>query len=218
MRRRILLLSLILASFAGDALATRFAIRASVFDGHQWLGMTLVVVSGDRIESVRASDVGGIPIIDIPEAILTPGFIDCDSSLGIAGMRDERQESSSADLRFADAFEPDEGESEAFRRSGVTLAWLAPGPSSIVGARGALVQPTASGPARVLDADHGLTGSLADAASQFDRAPSSVPEQAELIARVMDATPATGPRRVRFDDAGSARLATELAKARGIVV
>jgi imidazolonepropionase-like amidohydrolase len=94
----------------------------------------------------------------------------------------------------------------------VTLAWLAAGPASVVGARGALVQPTASGPARLVSTSHGASASLTAAASRPDRAPSSIPEQAALIERTLARAPwaAAAPARIRVDSATSLRLAARL--------
>jgi imidazolonepropionase-like amidohydrolase len=103
-----------------------------------------------------------------------------------------------------------------------------------VGARSALILPTASGAARVLDPDAGPCASLMDEASMPDRAPTSVAAQAALIASVLRssdagaragettpaarATAASSGLRVRFDDAGSIRLARDLARGGGSIV
>lgn len=208
------------AGMAGTA-STRIAIRARAFDGMAWSDSLLVIIAGDHIESVAPGSApipDNVTLVEVPGATLSPGFIDCDSSLGIARRRDEPEESSSVDLLLADAFAPDAGESESLRRSGVTLAWLAAGPTSIIGARGALIQSSPSGPPRILAASHGLCASLSDAASQPDRAPTSVPQQADLIARVAAEHSGEAPLRVRFDDAGSARVAARLTATTGLAV
>lgn len=188
-----------------QAAPARFAVRAKTFDGATWHESALVVVAGDRIESMSlggpiAPD--GVAVLEIPGASLTPGFIDCDSALGLADGRDELPEAASPDLLVADAFAPDEGESEAFRSSGVTLAWLATGPPGVVGGQGALVQPSRGAPT-ILSRSHGYCASLMAEASQYDRAPTSRAEQVRLLAD-LPALPGDAPNRVRFDDAGSA--------------
>ena len=205
------LLAVALLPISASADQARFAIRARTFDGVAWHERALVVVAGGSIESLSMTDSAppaGVPLVEIPGAMLTPGFIDCDSSLGLAEGRDELPEASSPDLRVADAFAPDDGEAAAFRSSGVTLAWLSTGPASVVGGQGALVQPSRGAPT-ILKRSHGYCASLMAEASIYERAPTSRGEQVSLM---LDLPPLANdpPSRVRFDDAGSAMFPLRL--------
>lgn len=240
---RLALLPLLLLTAAGPAAAHppagHVAVRAArTFDGLRWHEGATVVLHGDRVSELRldGSVPPGVEFLEAPEAVLTPGLVDLDSALGLAGRRNESQEALSPDLRLIDAFAPSEREAQALRASGVTSAWLASDHSSVLGGRGAVVQPAPAGRRpEVLAADWGPSGSLAEPARLPGREPTSLPLQGRLLEEALeDGGP--GPARVRFDDAASAArgsrldgallvgrpagLATvrELAGARGVVL
>ncbi len=187
--------------------AGHVAIRAGrCFDGVRWHEGITVVLHGSRVAEVRldGSVPAGAQVIDAPSAVLTPGLIDLDSALGLSEGRDEWHEAVSPDLSVVDAFSPGIEEREAFRVSGVTSAWLAPGPSGVLGGRGAVVQPGPSGErSRVLVRDWGPVGSLTAAARRPNREPSSLPRQADMLQTALGLE-FEGPARVRIDDSASA--------------
>lgn len=209
--RRLAFTLIALLAFTANAWAHppagHVAIRAGrCFDGVRWHQGLTVVLHGDRIQDVRRD--GSVPpgarLIDVPEAVLTPGLIDLDSSLGLEGARDELHEALSPDLTVIDAFAPDTAELEALRVSGVTSLWLSPGASGVLGGRGAVVQPAPRGKAgRVLSRDWGPVGSLTAAARLPNREPSSLPQQATMLQAALEGE-FSGPARVRIDDAASA--------------
>ena len=202
-----LLALLVPALAAAHPPAGHVALRAArTFDGLRWHQGATVVLHGDRVSEVRldGSVPAGVELIEAPDAVLTPGLVDLDSALGLRAHRDEWSEALSPDLRLLDAFAPSAEEAEALRRSGVTSAWLAPGHSSVLGGRGAVVQPAPPGERpSVLAADWGPTGSLAAAARLPDREPTSLPHQAEMLQAALEHA-GPGPARVRFDDAAAA--------------
>ena len=166
--KRLACVLLALAALATSALAHppagHVAIRAGrCFDGVRWHEGLTVVLHGSRVSELRhdGSAPAGAVVIDAPSAVLTPGLIDLDSALGLSGGRDEWHEALSPDLSVLDAFAPESEELEALRTSGVTSAWLSPGPSGVLGGRGAVVQPAPRGEAgRVLGSDWGPVSSL----------------------------------------------------------
>jgi imidazolonepropionase-like amidohydrolase len=205
MRRRAALL--LLAALAPCAAAAPLVMKARTFDGLAWRdGVTEVVVDAGVIRSITALPEGSAP--DIPGAVLTQGLVDHDSALGLSDGREEPQEAVSPDLLVADAFAPDESESRALARSGVTTAWLCGGSTSLLSGAGALVAPS-TGPARVVSRRHGACGSLASSARLPERAPTSPPEQLDLLRSMLPAGPVRA--RVRFDDGTSAATASTLA-------
>jgi imidazolonepropionase-like amidohydrolase len=207
----LLALAALATSAAAHPPAGHLAIRAGrTFDGVHWHDGLTVVLHGTQVKELRhdGSVPAGAQLIEAPDAVLTPGLIDLDSSLGLADGRDEWPEAVSPDLKVIDAFAPDAAELEALRRSGVTSAWLSPGPSGVLGGRGAWVQPGPPGEAaRVLAPDWGPVGSLTAAGRLPNREPSSLPHQARMLEDAL-APGFEGPARVRVDDAaGAARAA-----------
>src|SRR4051812_49153044 len=62
----------------------RFAVHAShLIDGRSATerGAAWVIVSGDTIESIAASAPAGLPVVDLGDATLMPGLIDCHTHL-----------------------------------------------------------------------------------------------------------------------------------------
>lgn len=195
----------------------RWAVRApTAFDGDGWIQDAVVVVHGDRIEAVGTDGdlARGVTVIELAEGVLTPGLLDLDASLGTWESGAELPEAVSPDLRVADAVEPHAAELAAFRRSGVTTAWISAAAAQVIGGRGALARPTPTPGGLAWTSDSwGLSASLTSASSVADRAPTSLPERARLLGRVLDGWDGQGPTRIRFDDAASARRASLLASA-----
>ena len=191
----------LLLLLAPDVSAEPLRLRARVFDGTAWREAAEVVVDGGVITAVR--DAGDDPL----EGVLTPGLIDLDARYGLGGGDEEMPEILATDLRLRDAFAPDVSEADALRRSGVTSAWLLGGPSVVAAGAGAVVQPAAGSP-RIARASWGLSASLASTARIAERAPTSLPDQADALATVLGEIP--GPARIRFDDGASARHAARL--------
>ncbi len=80
----VLAISVLAALASADAAPHRFAIRAArLIDGRSPAarGPAWVVISGDTIESVRASAPAGLEVVDLGGATLLPGLIDCHTHL-----------------------------------------------------------------------------------------------------------------------------------------
>lgn len=183
---------------------------ADAFDGLERHESWEIVVESGRIVSAgpaRPSAGSGAERAEAP-AILTPGLVDLDARLGMTAGA-ENHEIVATDLLLADGFAPDAAERESLRRSGVTLAWLMGPDSVVVAGAGALVQPAAfEEPPDILRRRWGCSASLASAARQPERSPTSLPDQA--LALQASAPAIEGPLRIRFDDGASARHAARL--------
>lgn len=191
--------------------AAPLRLLAPAFDGQVRHEMLEVVLEGSRI--AHAGPPAQTGAAALPEErfeaphFLTPGLIDLDARFGLQGDA-EPFEILAVDLLLADAFAPDEDEAAALRRSGVTTAWLLGGDSVVIAGAGAVVQPTAAGEPAMLRARWGCSASLASAARVPERAPTSLPDQAQALELL--AGEIAGPLRVRFDDGASARHAARL--------
>ena len=72
------------AGAQADTHAPRFAVTAAhLIDGRSPAprGRVWVLISGDTIEAVRASAPAGVPVVDLGNATLLPGLIDCHTHL-----------------------------------------------------------------------------------------------------------------------------------------
>lgn len=201
-------LGIAVALSPGSRAAEPLVLRARAFDGTTWREALRVEI-GDDGRIARVSDDPAGAASSLLSGVLTPGFLDLDSRLGLGGGDAEEPEALAADLRLADSFAPDASEADALRRSGITTAWLAGGAGVVLAGSGATVQPAAArGLPVIVRAAWGASASLSTAARQDERAPTSLPEQArELTASLVDMH---GPARIRFDDGASARLAALL--------
>lgn len=204
MTRRVALAAIVACGVGGSALAAPLVIRARAFDGAAWHERFEIEIDGGVI--VRAGEPTGGPALELAGAALVPGLVDCDARLGLSGRGEELEEAVATDLHLADMFAPRQDESADFRASGVTAAWLDTPGGTVVAGHAAIVVPTAGAP-RVDRAAWGLAASLASWARDPDRAPASLPEQAEALER---APKGAGPLRVRFDDGASLRHAARL--------
>jgi N-acyl-D-aspartate/D-glutamate deacylase len=206
-------LALLAAIHAAPTDAAELAVRASsAFDGARDLAGVTVVVRAGRIADITPVAPRGIPLTEVDGAVLTPGLIDAAAELGLEQPVDESSEASSPDVSLLHALAPDDLELEAFRRSGVTSAWISPGRTTVVAGHCPVVQPGPRGDGLgVLHASWGVTGSLAAAARIPDRAPTSLPGQAALLFEDLPAR--SGALRVRVDDAASGRLSAARAAA-----
>jgi imidazolonepropionase-like amidohydrolase len=102
----------------------------------------VILIEDGKIAAVGPRDKVELPK-DIPiltTAVVTPGLIDCHTSVGISGGanvtadqdQDEKSDPNQADLRVLDAFNPDEGLLEFIRREGVTTIHAVPGRTNVI--------------------------------------------------------------------------------------
>ena len=145
---RLLLLAAALAvPAAGAAESMRpqsFAVRAGTvltISGEELSPGTVVVRDG-RVAAVGGADLEvpeGLELIDAGEQVLMPGFVEAHSTRGLDGAWETTPDSSF--VRVTDGLNPVSLEIEDARRNGITTLLVAPGNSSFVGGRAAVVHP-----------------------------------------------------------------------------
>jgi imidazolonepropionase-like amidohydrolase len=144
-----------------------------------------VRIVGSKIDAIGASpDRAGIPdahVVDFPEGVIYPGFVDAGSYQGIRRERDDQTRPAQPDNRIAEAFD---AKNPAFAKNfaaGVTTVHLVPGNTGVIGGRSAIVKVGKDGVARVLAADAGLKVSLIEDAYPEGRPPTSVIGALQLL-------------------------------------
>jgi len=122
----------------------RFAIAAGLI--HTASGPSIadgvIIVNQGRIEAIGPRDKVLIPAgLPVRRAlVVTPGLIDAATTTGISGGlnvpadldQDEQSDPNSADCRVLDAFNPDDGLLEWFRRNGTTTVHVTPGRRNVI--------------------------------------------------------------------------------------
>jgi imidazolonepropionase-like amidohydrolase len=180
-------------------------------DGKSQPGMLLidsgkVVALGPNV-SVDA----GTPTYDLGAAVLTPGLVAGQSTLGLAASFDDPAEANAGQIRAADVLEPSHRSARDLLEGGFTAALYTPGSLNVIagvgcGIRLGASQPmlgdagmkfvltaTARGAARTAPAsDDALPSFIGRGRSGPPRYPGSLAGQVELIERVLsDKAPAT---------------------------
>ncbi len=129
----------------GETPAKRYAIAAGLI--HTASGKPIldgiVLVNEGKIEAVGPrSTVVLPPGLPVKKAlVVTPGLIDASTCVGISGGlnipadldQDEQSDPNTAECRVLDAFNPDDGLLEWFRRNGTTMVHVTPGRRNIIG-------------------------------------------------------------------------------------
>ncbi|MFQ3593976.1 MAG: amidohydrolase family protein [Gemmataceae bacterium] len=99
-----------------------------------------VHVADGKIVSVGPLDKAPRDLPVLTAAVVTPGLIDAHCCVGLSGAsntpadqdQDEKTDPNQADLRVLDGFNPDETLVEFFRRQGVTVVHVVPGPANVI--------------------------------------------------------------------------------------
>ncbi len=124
------------------------AIRAArLWTGSEWLEPGVLVLSGGRVASAGRDLPAGAagPVLDLPGAVLTPGWIDAASRTGIEGGESEESRESTPCVRPLRAFDPRARSVRAALASGVTSLLLEPGGANVIGGVASVVK-TVPGP------------------------------------------------------------------------
>jgi len=133
-----------------DSQPARFAIAAGLI--HTSAGAPIVdgviLVNQGKIEAVGTRDKVAIPDgIPVRKAlVVTAGLIDSSTTVGISGGlnvaadldQDEQSDPNNADCRVLDAFNPDDGLLEWFRRNGTTTVHVTPGRRNVIAGQTAI--------------------------------------------------------------------------------
>lgn len=112
-------------------------------------------------------------LVDYGAAWITPGFVLAQSTLGQDQDLAENAFAWTPDLLAAEAFDPWQDELKPLADAGVTAVALSPSPRNVCGGIAALVKP-GKDMARIADRELHLQLSLAGAARQPERAPTSL--------------------------------------------
>jgi len=105
----------------------------SIAPGYVHVAQGKIVAVGNLADAPK-----GLPVLTA--AVVTPGLIDAHSTVGLSGAsntpadqdQDEKTDPNQADLRVLDGFNPDETLVEFFRRQGVTVVHVVPGPANVI--------------------------------------------------------------------------------------
>ncbi|MCZ6602042.1 MAG: amidohydrolase family protein, partial [Planctomycetota bacterium] len=133
----------------------------------------MVVIRGDKIEAVGA----GLPIpegatvIDLGEAILTPGLIDARATYGMTGGENEEYKEVTPEVRAADSIDLSHPGFQRALRAGVTAAYVTPGTRNVISGAGAVCKT--SGENRWLSERVAIQGTLGRDPTRGNRTPRS---------------------------------------------
>ena len=128
----------------GEAAPKRYAIAAGLI--HTASGKPIqdgiVLVNEGKVEAVgpRAKVVVPPDLPVLKALVVTPGLIDASTCVGISGGlnipadldQDEQSDPNTAECQVLDAFNPDDGLLEWFRRNGTTMVHVTPGRRNII--------------------------------------------------------------------------------------
>jgi imidazolonepropionase-like amidohydrolase len=144
-----------------------------------------VRITGSKIDAIGAApDRAGVPdahVLDFPNGVIYPGFVDAGSYQGIRRERDDQTNPTQPQNRIAEAFDADHPSFAKNFAAGVTTVHLVPGNTGVIGGRSAVVKVGEGGAARVLAADAGLKVSLVEDDYPEGRPPTSVIGALQLL-------------------------------------
>ncbi len=125
------------------ALKTR---RLLLEDGQFQAGM--VLVEDGKVAAVGATVAAGdgVPAYDLGDAVLTPGLVAGHSSLGLAAAIDDIAEADAAQVRAADAYDPQHRPVRELLEAGFTCTLFVPGPANVIAGSASAARLGASGP------------------------------------------------------------------------
>ncbi len=121
-----------------------FAVRAGtvITISGEDLSPGVVVIRDGRIETVGGEDTAipeGLEVIEAPDGVLMPGFIDAHSSRGLDFTYESAADSSF--IRVTDGINPVSLEIEDARRNGITTLLVAASNAAFIGGRTAIIHP-----------------------------------------------------------------------------
>ena len=149
------------------------------------LGAGSVLIADGVIQAV-GKDVAapdGATVLEFPDAIVMPGFVDVGTWLGMLRDRSERTRPYLPGNRLADAFDPADPSLARALSAGITTANLLPSPEDVVGGRCAVITLQPDGGSRPMVADGLLAASLQGSAYPRSRAPTSPIGGLDLLLR-----------------------------------
>lgn len=134
-----------------------------------------------------------------PDAVISPGLVDCLATLGVSGDLCERADAVQPGVRARDVLNRFSRQFRAALEAGVTTFALAPDDQNLVGGRMAVCQTSGpDGRAYVLESDGPLKLSLAPDVLKFDRAPTARSAALGMLREAFDgAQQSSGPALLR---------------------
>lgn len=129
---------------AGELPSRDFAVRAGTvitMDGDA-LSPGVVVVREGRFTAVGGTDTpvpDGLPIVEAPDQVLLPGFVEADSQRGLDGTYEATADASF--VRVTDGLNPASLAIDDARRNGITTLMVSPGNQAFLAGRTAIVHP-----------------------------------------------------------------------------
>lgn len=129
---------------AGERPARDFAVRAGTvltMDGTVHSPGTVVIRDGrfTAVGDARIQVPRGLEVVEAPDAVLMPGFIEAHGERGLDGTFEPRPDASF--VRITDAINPASLAIADARRNGITTLLVAPSNRAFVGGRAAIVHP-----------------------------------------------------------------------------
>ncbi len=153
----------------------------------------VVVIAGGLISQVGGEVPAGTPVDRYPTALVCPGLIDCQTTLGVVGALSEREKAIQPRVNARDAFNRFSSQLRAALEAGVTTFALAPNDENVVGGQIAICQTAGpDGRPRVLVDTGPLKLSLSPDVLKTDREPTSRGGAIGLLRDTLDAAGSTG--------------------------
>ncbi|MFO1054888.1 MAG: amidohydrolase family protein [Planctomycetota bacterium] len=134
----------------------------------------VVVMANGRIVAIGGADLeipSGAKVVDCSGQVLTPGFVDASTTLGIAGNANEEGNEITAAVRVVDALDPASKSLRRVLEGGVTTIQVNPGNRNVIGGLGAVVRTHGDTVEKMLLRDEaGLRVTMGDEPSSGNRA------------------------------------------------
>lgn len=177
----------------GDPAAGPMALRAAkVFTGAGAVHENgVVLIRGGKIEAV-GTDIAlpaGCPVVDFGEAVIVPGLIDPDTSLGAAGQVAERADALQPAAAAENVFDRFSRDFDRALAQGITSVLITPSGENIVGGSAVAVKTSGRSDCRVsriLRTGGPLVLTLDGTAYRYDRMPTSRMGAIDLFRRTLD--------------------------------
>lgn len=171
----VLALSLPLAAYAQTPVGPRAIVAGGWIDADGAIQTAgLVVIENGQITQVGGELPAGVPVDAYPAAVISPGLVDCQTTLGVLGGLAELNDAVQPKITASEAFNRYSPQMRAALVAGVTTFALAPDDQNVIGGRIAVCQTGGpDGAPRLLSALGPVKLSLSPDALKIDREPTS---------------------------------------------
>jgi imidazolonepropionase-like amidohydrolase len=165
----------------------------------------VVLIRGGKIEAVGSdlSIPAGYEVRNFGSAVITPGLVDPDTSLGAAGRNSEPVDAVEPEAAAEDVFDRFHDDFERALAQGITSVLITPSPENVVGGTAAAVKTAGCTlEERMLRTGGPLVLTVAGTAFKSDRVPTSHVGAADLMRRTIEEARAAGSGRMGAFAAG----------------